>query len=147
MKENAMREMDETEWTEFLRHGTRTGKLSINLQSGRPTVTPIWFLMDDDGILRIATGADSAKARALSADPRACIVVDLEEAPYAFVKIDATTTILDDPTLTLGVATEIGRRYMGEELADVYGQRNGGPGQVTIEFTPTRIIAIHDISG
>jgi hypothetical protein len=119
MMENDKREMDETEWTEFLRHGTRTGKLSINLPSGRPTVTPIWFVMDDDGILRIATGADSAKARALSADP----------------------------TLTLGVATDIGRRYMGEELADVYGQRNGGPGQVTIEFTPTRIIAIHDISG
>ena len=91
------------------------------------------------------TGA-SAKARALAVDPRACLVVDLEEAPYAFVKIDATAAIVDDPELTLRVATEIGRRYMGEARADEYGKRNGGPGQVTIEFTPTRVTAVHDIS-
>ena len=141
-----MRQMTEEEWIAFLRHGTRTAKLSVNLPSGRPTVTPVWFLYEDDNTVRIETGAESAKARALAVDPRACLVVDLEEAPYAFVKIDATATIIDDPELTLRVATDIGRRYMGEALADEYGRRNGGPGQVTIEFTPTRVTAVHDIS-
>ena len=141
-----MRQMTDEEWIAFLRQGTRTAKLSINLPSGRPTVTPVWFLYGDDNIVRIETGAASAKARALAVDPRACLVVDLEEAPYAFVKIDATAAIVDDPELTLRVATEIGRRYMGETLADEYGKRNGGPGQVTIEFTPIRVTAVHDIS-
>ena len=140
-----MRHMSEDEWTQFLRDGTRTAKLSVNLPSGRPTVTPVWFLYED-GIIRIETGADSPKARALVADPRACLIVDLEEPPYAFVKIDATAAIIDDPDLTLCVATDIGGRYMGPDRAEEFGARNGGPGQITIEFTPIRITAIHNIS-
>ena len=140
-----MRKMTEEEGGGVLREGTRTAKLSVNLPSGRPTVTPVWFLYED-GIIRIETGAESAKAKALTADPRACLIVDLEEPPYAFVKIDATATIIDDPDLTLRVATDIGGRYMGADRAEEFGTRNGGPGQITIEFTPTRVTAIHNIS-
>ncbi len=138
--------MSEAEWTAFLREGTRTGKLSVNLPSGRPTVTPVWFVYEDDGVLRINTGASSAKAKAIAADPRACLIVDLEEPPYAYVRIDATATVIDDPELTRRVATEVGRRYMGEDLAEAFGERNSSEGQVTVEFTPTRVTAIHDIS-
>jgi PPOX class probable F420-dependent enzyme len=138
--------MSEVEWSAFLREGTRTGKLSINLPSGRPTVTPVWFVYEDDGVLRINTGASSAKARALAADPRACLIVDLEVAPYAYVRVDAIATVVDDPDLTRRVATEVGRRYMGEGLAEAFGERNSSVGQVTVEFRPTRITAIHNIS-
>jgi PPOX class probable F420-dependent enzyme len=137
--------MSEEEWTAFLREGTRTGKLAIVLSSGRPTVTPVWFLYED-GVIRITTAADSAKARALENDPRASIVVDLEEPPYAFVKVDATATIIDDLTVTRRVATDIGGRYMGANRAEEFGIRNGSQGEITIEFTPTRITAIHRIS-
>jgi PPOX class probable F420-dependent enzyme len=138
--------MDDDEWRAFLRKGTRTGKLTVNLPSGRPTVTPVWFVYEEDGVLRINTGASSAKARALSADPRACLIVDLECPPYAYVRVDATAAIVDNPELTLRVATAVGRRYMGEELAEAFGERNSSTGQVTVEFTPTRVTAIHDIS-
>lgn len=141
-----MRLMDKAEWSGFLREGTRTAKLAVNLPSGRPTVTPVWFLLEDDGLIRIETGRRSGKVRALEADPRACLVVDLEEPPYAFVRIDATAEIIDDARLARRVATDIGRRYMGEILAEVYGERNGGPGQVTIEFTPNRVTAVHEVS-
>lgn len=142
-----MREMTEAEWSDFLRHSTRTAKLSVNLPSGRPTVTPVWFLYEDE-VLRIETGRGSAKARALAADPRACIVVDLEEPPYGFVKIDARARIVDDdPQLTTRVATAVGARYMGPERAEEFGRRNSGPGQVVIEFIPTRITAIADVTG
>ena len=141
-----MRQMVEDEWIAFLSHGTRTGKLSVNLPSGRPTITPVWFVYEADGVLRINTGASSAKARALAADPRACLIVDLEEPPYAYVRINAQATIIDDPALTLHVATEVGRRYMGEELAEAFGKRNSSEGQVTVEFRPSKVTAIHDIS-
>jgi hypothetical protein len=72
--------------------------------------------------------------------------VDLEEPPYAYVRIDAIATIVDDPELTGRVATEVGRRYMGDDLAEAFGERNSSEGQVTVEFTPTRVTAIHDIS-
>jgi PPOX class probable F420-dependent enzyme len=141
-----MRRMSEHEWSAFVREGTRTGKLSVNLPSGRPTITPVWFIYEDDGVLRINTGASSAKARALTEDPRACLIVDLEEPPYAYVRIDAIATIVDEPELTRRVATEVGRRYMGEELAEAFGERNSSEGQVTLEFRPSRVTAIHDIS-
>lgn len=143
-----MQQMSEEEAAAFLRHGTRTGKLSLNLPSGRPTVTPIWFVHEADGVLRMTTAAESAKVKALRADPRACLLVDLEEPPYGFVKVDATATIIeDDPHSILRISTEVGRRYMGESLAEEFGKRNGGAGQVAIEFTPTKITAMGDVSG
>src|SRR6056297_897315 len=110
--------MSDADWQAFLREGTRTAKLAVNLPSGRPTVVPVWFLYEDDGRIRIETGRSSAKVAALSADPRACLVVDLEAPPYAFVKIDATARIIDDPDLTVRVATAIGARYMGPKRAE-----------------------------
>ncbi|MGI9598383.1 MAG: PPOX class F420-dependent oxidoreductase [Acidimicrobiales bacterium] len=139
--------MSDDEVAEFLRHGTRTGKLSVNLPSGRPTVTPVWFVYERDGVLRMTTGAESAKVKSLRADPRACLLVDLEEPPYGFVKVDATAAVIDDdPAQILRISTEVGRRYMGEARADEFGRRNGGPGQVAIEFTPTRITARGNVS-
>lgn len=142
-----MREMTTDEWHGFLREGTRTAKLSVNLPSGHPSVTPVWFVLDHDGIIRIETGADAAKTRALRADPRACIVVDLEAPPYAFVRVDATAAIVEDASVVARVAHAVGKRYMGTNRAAEFGERNSGPGQVVIELTPTRITAIADVTG
>ena len=140
--------MSEDEAVAFLRHGTRTGKLSVNLPSGHPTVVPVWFVYEDDGVIRMTTGGYSAKVAALRADPRACLLVDLEEPPYAFVKVDATAAIIDDDAeLTRRVAAAVGGRYMGADRADEFGARNGGEGQVTIELTPTRLAGRGDVAG
>lgn len=142
-----MREMTTDEWHRFLREGTRTAKLSVNLPSGHPSVTPVWFVLDHDGIIRTETGADAAKTRALRADPRACVLVDLEPPPYAFVRIHATTAIDDDAGIVARIAHAVGERYMGTDRATEFGGRNGGPGQVAIEFTPTRVTAIDEVTG
>ncbi len=142
-----MQQMSDEEAAAFLRHGTRTGKLSVNLPSGRPTITPVWFIHEADGVLRMTTGGESAKVRALRADPRACLLVDLEEPPYGFVKVDATANIIEnDPYLILRISTEVGRRYMGEDRAEEFGKRNGGAGQVAIEFHPDKITAVGNVS-
>ena len=60
--------MTEKEWAEFLRTGTRTAKLATVLTSGRPTATPVWYLYESDGVIRIETGAASAKVNALRRD-------------------------------------------------------------------------------
>lgn len=143
-----MRVMSEDEWIAFLNEGSRTGKLSVNLPSGRPTVTPVWFVYERDGKLRFNSGEASAKVRALLADPRACLLVDLEEPPYAFVKVDGTAAIIaDDPVLTRRVATAVGGRYMGADRAEEYGERNGGSDEIVVELTPTKITAVDDVSG
>jgi PPOX class probable F420-dependent enzyme len=141
-----MRTMSRPEWEAFLREGRRTAKLAYLLPNGRPTVTPVWFVYDDDGVIRIETGGGSGKAKALSAEPRASIVVDLEEPPYAFVRVAATARFVDDPNEVYRVAYETGGRYMGPEKAEEYGRRNGGPGQVVIEFHPTKVTATTDLA-
>ena len=39
-------------------------------------------------------------------------------------------------------ATVIGGRYMGEENAEAFGERNGVPGELLVRVRPTRIAAM-----
>lgn len=134
------------ETTNFLLDGTRTGKLAWVSQTGAPHVAPIWFILDGDDII-FNTHEDSGKAKALKREGRASLVVDLEEPPYAFVKIDGTVSFEDDPVRVKAVATEIGGRYMGADRADEFGARNGVPGELVVRLTPTEITALDDLSG
>ncbi len=141
-----MRPMIPEETTNFLLDGTRTGKLAWVSQTGAPHVAPIWFILDGDDII-FNTHEDSGKAKALKREGRASLVVDLEEPPYAFVKIDGTVSFEDDPVRVKAVATEIGGRYMGADRADEFGARNGVPGELVVRLTPTEITALDDLSG
>ena len=143
-----MREMTEREWTEFVRAGTRTGKLGLVLPSGRPSVTPVWFIHEDDGVFRFNTMGDSPKARAMRSEPRVSLLVDLEEPPYAFVRVEGVVELVDDdPELLLRTATEIGGRYMGADRAEEFGRRNASEGEVVVELRPTRVVGVDDVSG
>ena len=138
--------MTPEETTAFLLTGTRTGKLAWVSQTGAPHVAPIWFILDGDDVI-FNTHEDSGKAKALVREGRASLVVDLEEPPYAFVKIDATVSFEDDLDRVKAVATEIGGRYMGADRAEEFGARNGVPGELVVRLTPTKVTALDDLSG
>lgn len=138
--------MTDTETQEFLLTGTRTGKLAWVSQTGAPHVAPIWFTLDGDDII-FNTHSESGKGKALQREGRASLVVDLEEPPFAFVKIDGTITIDDDLDNVRAVAKNIGRRYMGEDRAEEFGERNGVPGELVVRLTPTKITAVDDLAG
>jgi PPOX class probable F420-dependent enzyme len=142
-----MRDMTPEEWSGFLNHGTRTGKLAIVLSDGRPTVTPVWFVLDDDGVIRFTTDTGTVKEKVLRRDPRACLVVDLEEPPYAFVRVEGTVSFDDDLDHVRAVATRLGGRYMGADRAAEFGARNGVPGELVAELRITRVVAKDDVSG
>ena len=141
-----MKPMTPEETTAFLLAGTRTGKLAWVSQTGAPHVAPIWFTLDCDDVI-FNTHQDSGKAKALAREGRASLVVDLEEPPYAFVKIDATVSIEDDLDRVKAVATKIGGRYMGADRAEEFGARNGVPGELVVRLTPTKVTALDDLSG
>ena len=141
-----MKPMTPEETTAFLLAGTRTGKLAWVSQTGAPHVAPIWFTLDGDDVI-FNTHEDSGKAKALVREGRASLVVDLEEPPYAFVKIDATVSFEDDLDRVKAVATEIGGRYMGADRAEEFGARNGVPGELVVRLTPTKVTALDDLSG
>lgn len=130
---------------EFLTRGTRTGKLGFLSGDGRPLVAPVWFVLEGDDVV-FNTGASTAKGRYLTRDPRVTLCVDLEEPPYAFVQIQGEAVISTDPDELLRVATDIGRRYMGDERAEEFGRRNGVPGELVVRVRPTKVIAALDVT-
>jgi PPOX class probable F420-dependent enzyme len=136
-----MRRMNEAEIRAFLTFGTRTGKLAVTRLDGSPMVVPIWFDMDDDGTLLFTTWSESIKGKSLRRDGRVSLCVDEDIPPYAYVRVDGTTSLLDDPELLRTWAARIGSRYMGAERAAEYGARNGVEGELLVRITPTRIVA------
>lgn len=140
-----MQPMTDDETKAFLSEGTRTGKLGWVSSTGAPHVAPVWFMLDGDDIV-FNTHMDSGKAKAMKREGRACLLVDLEEPPYAFVKVDGTITFEDDIERVKAVATAIGGRYMGADRADEFGARNGVPGELVVRLTPTKITALDAVS-
>lgn len=140
-----MREMTEDEASAFLMEGTRTGKLAWVGADGRPHVAPIWFVLDGRDVI-FNTHEETGKAKALQREGRASLVVDLQEPPYAYVKIDGSITFEDDLDLIRESATEIGGRYMGAERAEEFGARNGVRGELVVRLTPARVSAFTDVS-
>ncbi|HXR42447.1 MAG TPA: PPOX class F420-dependent oxidoreductase, partial [Acidothermaceae bacterium] len=108
----------------FLSSGTRTGKLGYVASDGRPLVAPVWFVVDDGGLV-FNTGRDTAKGHALARDPRVTLCVDDQQPPYAFVQVQGEVSTSEDPQELLDTATRIGGRYMGADRADEFGRRNG----------------------
>lgn len=138
--------MTRDEWRAFVSDGTRTGKLATVRHDGRPHVVPIWFVLDGDDLV-FTTGARSVKAKAMRRDARVCVCVDDERAPYAFVMIDGTVSVSEDPDLLLRFATAIGGRYMGADRAEEFGRRNAALDELLVRVTPTRVLAEDDITG
>ena len=136
-----MRRMNEAEVRAFLTFGTRTGKLGVTRLDGSPMVVPIWFEMDDDGTLLFTTWGESIKGKSLRRDGRVSLCVDEDTPPYAYVRVDGATTLLEDRELLRTWAARIGGRYMGAERAAEYGARNGVEGELLVRITPTRIVA------
>ena len=140
-----MRDMTRDEALAFLTTGTRTGKVATVRPNGRPHVAPVWFVVRGDEIL-FTTWHQSVKARNLTADPRAAFTVDLEEPPYAFVLVEGEVRIgRSDPDLP-GVATAIGARYMGVDVAEDFGRRNAVEGEWLMRLPIARIVAKHEMA-
>ena len=129
----------------FLTAGTRTGKLGFTAADGRPLVAPVWFVVEDGEIV-FNTGRDTAKGRAVRRDPPVVMCVDLEEPPYAFVQVQGTATVSEDPGELMRTATVIGGRYMGADRAEEFGRRNGVAGELLVRLRPTKVIAQFGVS-
>jgi PPOX class probable F420-dependent enzyme len=137
---------NDPEVRDFLRQGTRTGKLGYLASDGRPLVAPIWFIVDGDGLV-FNTGKDTAKGRALARDPRATLCVDLEEPPFAFVQVQGEAELSEDPAELLRTATAIAARYMGDDRAEEFGKRNAVPGELVVRLRPVKVIAAFNMTG
>ncbi len=140
-----MQKMTPTEMRSFLLDRARTAKLATVRADGRPHVAPIWFDLDGDDLI-FTTWHESVKAANLRRDPRVCLCIDDEAPPFAFVQIEGEVTISEDMEDLRRWAARISGRYMGADQAEAYGQRNGVPGEWLVRVTPTKILAVKNIS-
>jgi hypothetical protein len=131
---------------DFLSHGQRTGKVATTRSDGRPHVAPVWFVLDDDDIV-FMTGAGTVKGKTLQRDPRAAMVVDLEELPYAFVMVDGSVTLSRDLDEMLPLSIAIARRYVAPDEAEDFGRRNAVDGELLVRLHPENIVAMDDLTG
>jgi PPOX class probable F420-dependent enzyme len=129
----------------FLSAGTRTGILGYASATGRPLVTPVWFIVED-GCLIFNTGKESAKGRALARDSRATLCANLQEPPYGFVQVQGDAELSEDPGELLRTATAIAARYLGPDQAEALGRRNAVPGELLVRLRPTKVIAALNIT-
>jgi hypothetical protein len=81
----------------------------------------------------------SLKGRNLRHDPRACLCVDDETTPFAYVQVEGTVVMSADADHVRSWATRIGGRYMGQELAETYGKINSYDGVRIVRLTRPRM--------
>jgi PPOX class probable F420-dependent enzyme len=123
----------------FLSEGGRTGKVATVRADGRPHVAPVWFLLDGDTIV-FTTWHTTVKAANIRRDGRIAICVDDENPPYAFVLLEGAAEMSDDLGALKEWATRIAGKYMGDELAEAYGNRNAVEGELLVRVTPTKVL-------
>lgn len=140
-----MRAMTEDEWRSFLLDQPRTAKLATVRKDGRPHVAPIWFDLDGDELV-FTTWHASVKGTVIRRDPRVSLCVDDERPPFAFVLLDGIATVDDDPEQLRTWAARIAGRYMGQEQAEAYGERNGVAGELLVRVTITNVVAVAGVT-
>ena len=133
-------------WQSFVSASpARTAKLAVSSLDGSPHIAPVWVDLDGDQIV-FMTSADTIKGKSILRDGRVALCFDDERPPFSFVTISGTTSTSADRDELLQWATRIAARYMGSELAEQYGRRNGVPPEMVVRVTPTNVVAKTDVA-
>ena len=109
-----MAAMTATETWDFLMEGTRTAHVATVRADGRPHIKPVWFeLAGPPGDFQVVftTAANTVAGRNLRRDGRVTLSVDDPVPPFAFVLIEGSAGLSDDPAELL--APELAGRHAG----------------------------------
>ncbi|HEX3714806.1 MAG TPA: PPOX class F420-dependent oxidoreductase, partial [Trebonia sp.] len=66
--------------------------------------------------------------------------------PYGFVQVQGDAELSEDPGELVRTATAIAARYVGQDHAEEFGQRNGVPGELVVRLRPTKVVAAFDMT-
>ena len=124
-----------------------TGKLATVRADGRPHVAPVWYVVDEaDGSIVFTTGEGTVKGRNLRRTGYAAVAVDDERPPFSFVTLEGPVSLSDDLDQVRRWATAIGGRYMGEDQAEAFGNRNAVPGELLARLAPEHVTSAKDLA-
>jgi PPOX class probable F420-dependent enzyme len=103
-------------------------------QDGYPQITALWFLLDDDGILKLSLNTTRQKVKNLQAHPE-CTFFILDTAnPYRTLEVRARAEIR--PDVDYAFAKKLGAKYGGADLS-----ANDRPGEtrVVVSLQPVKV--------
>src|SRR3954468_1886133 len=102
---------------------------------GQPQSTAVWFLVDDDGLLKTSITTDRQKYRNLTRNPKATLFVLDPANPFRSIEVRATVELRPDTDKAL--LPKFAARYSTPvEMLD-----QPGSDRVVATLTPVRVIA------
>ena len=103
-------------------------------QDGYPQITALWFLLDDDGILKLSLNTTRQKVKNLQAHPE-CTFFILDTAnPYRTLEVRARAEI--SPDVDYAIAKKLGAKYGG---ADVSANDRPGETRVVVSLRSIKV--------
>jgi PPOX class probable F420-dependent enzyme len=108
--------------------------LATNGADGFPQVSALWFLYDDDGVVRLSLNTTRQKVKNLQARPQVTLFLLDPANPYRTMEIRARAEIHDDADGAF--ARKLGAKYGGADLRE-----NDRPGETRAIVTlhPTKV--------
>ena len=91
--------MNREQALDFVRRNHR-GVLATLKRDGRPQLSNVLYLLDDDGEVKISVTRDRAKTRNVRRDPRVAMTV-LGDNFYEYVVVEGTAHIVEDDPVPL----------------------------------------------
>ena len=115
---------------------TDVAMLSTVGRNGYPQVTAIWFLFDDDGMIRLSLNTARQKVKNLQARPE-CTLFILDRAnPGRTLEVRARAELTPDPDYVF--ADKLGAKYN----ADVRKMDRPGEQRVAVTLHPVKVNAL-----
>lgn len=105
-------ELTEDEQRELVREARILQVASINAD-GRPHLVPMWFELDDEGLIVFTTYGTSQKVVNLERDPRVTVLLETGEAYNELrgVSMDGRAEVVRDPQVTARTLALVGAKY------------------------------------
>jgi PPOX class probable F420-dependent enzyme len=105
---------------------------------GYPQTTALWFLFDDDSLIRLSLNSTRQKTKNLRANPQATFFILDRANPMRTLEVRARAEVAPDPDYAF--ATKLGAKYGGADL-----RRMDRPGEerVVVTLRPVRVNAIN----
>ncbi len=111
------------------------GVFCVARAGAAPLASPVWYLYEPGGDVRVIVGKESQKAELVRAAGVASLCAQSESIPYRFVTVEGPA-VLESGAGDIRFA--IAERYLGSELAKTYVEQTSGFDGVVARITPER---------
>jgi PPOX class probable F420-dependent enzyme len=113
----------------------QVGVLGTIGASGRPQLSAVWFLAEDDTV-KISLNTTRQKVKNLQAEPKASFLIFDPENPYKYIELRGDAEITSDDDYTF--AGKLGAKYGGADLRE---RDQPGETRVVVTIKHERVVA------